>query len=131
MNGPIAAPLIDCRNNASLPETPWALDLAHEHQRDQNDGQPRPSARRSGQTRTRAGRRIRFDVFRITYELRWYLRWQLSHDSLTFSPDGQHLLGALRLRRLQRGLARLDEILRILDPVALVHGAAAHQQQVA
>src|SRR5260221_5283734 len=112
MSGPIAAPLMDCRNTASLPDTPWALTSAV--------STPATRMRTRPRTRTAAGLSATF-VFPVAVIARCIERL----------PGCEDVSWILRLRRLQQLLAGLDLLLRELHPVALVNRAVAHEDQVA
>src|SRR6185295_4708654 len=105
ISGPIAAPRTDCRNTASLPDTPCA---------------PTPG------TSTSATSAIVRSAVRLRAAL-ISLMARITRDIQSFSGF-EHLLGTPGLRRLQHDAAGVDHRLRHPDPLTVVHAAAFHQQ---
>src|SRR6266550_6408401 len=107
IRGPIAAPRIDCRNRASLPDTPWA--------------------RASGTTTIAISATVRSPSLRATL----ILSMTVVARGVHILAGCHHLVSAFRLCRAQCDRPRIDQRLRHLDPVTLVDRTAANQHQVA
>src|SRR5689334_21726320 len=107
-NGPIAAPLIDCRNTASLPDTPCAL------------ASPAKASSSTAATMTSS-------ALRRTLILPMAIVARLVH----FFAGGEHPFGTLGLGGLERQLTGGHQVVRVLHPVPLVDGARPHQHQIA
>src|SRR6266850_1308305 len=107
-SGPMAAPRIDCRNTASLPDTPCALA----------SGTNTTASNAMVRNAIRLGATL---IFLVTGIARFIERLAGFHD----------LVGTSRLHGSQDDLPRLNHRVRHLDPVASIDRAAIHQDQVA
>src|SRR3954470_10485812 len=137
ISGPIAAPFTDCRNTASLPDTPCApssgtsttassssVDAASTKRGTAETAEFAEQEQPSRSRRTRRARRLPCSVNTLV------LAMALVARLIDCASRIEQVFRALRLRRLQRRLAPVDHHLREGHPVALIDGAAVRHDHV-